>query len=67
VSAALERWRERLLDALHRAGVDRINRLVLKIIGEHLRLTLAVRRQVHVNDAAELLLIARFHLAVADE
>ena len=59
---------ERLLQSPHGAeGVDGVNGLAAQITGQRFRLAFAVRRQVHVNPAAKLFLVARFHFAMADE
>ena len=62
-----QRRRERLLDALHRTGVNRVNRFAAQVIRENFRLLLAVRRQVHVNPSAESALILRFDFRMADQ
>ena len=67
VPAVFQRRRERLLDALHRAGIDGVNRLHAQIIRQDLRLPLAARREIHVNAPAENALVARLDLAVPDK
>src|SRR5665213_580190 len=66
-AAALQRRRQLLLDAFHRAGVNRINRFSAQIIGENFRLPFAAGRKVHVNPPAEFFLVTRLDFAVADE
>src|SRR5215472_10379996 len=67
MTAPFECRRERLLHALHRAGVNRVNRLALQIFRQLFRLALAAWRKVHVNAPAENPLVPRLDLAVPDE
>jgi hypothetical protein len=62
-----QRRRKRLLHALHRAGVNGVNRFGAHIIRQNFRLPPAARRKVHVNPAAKNFLVTRLDFAVTDE
>src|SRR5208282_5276285 len=65
--AVFQQWRERLLDALHRTGVNRVNRFAAQIFGECLSLFAAARRKIHVNASAKRVLMAWLDFPVANQ
>ena len=62
----LEQWGEGLLHALHRAGVERVERFGFQKIGERRGLLVAAEGNVHIHAAAEDVLITRFDFGVTD-
>ncbi len=62
-----EQRRERLLNALHRAGVNGVEFLSAQEIRQRCGLFMTARRNVHVHASAKHFLVARFDFCVADE
>ncbi len=65
--AIVQERRERLLDALHRAGVNRVNFLPRRNFARIFACSMAARRKVHVNRPAEDFLVTRLDFGVTDE
>ena len=65
--AIVQKWRERLLDALHWAGVNGVELFPAKESGEPGGLLVSARRKIHVNPAAKRLVVTCLDLAMANQ